>query len=53
LIELACLHQPLLSPLRSLGLLAFDRLWPLQQAMARRGMGWRGEPPRAALERVP
>lgn len=53
LIELACLHQPLLSPLRSLGLLAFDRFWPLQQALARRGMGWRGEPPRAALERVP
>jgi 2-octaprenyl-6-methoxyphenol hydroxylase len=53
LIELACLHQPLLSPLRSLGLLAFDRLWPLQRALARRGMGWRGDPPRAALERVP
>lgn len=52
LIELACLRQPLLGPLRSLGLLAFDRLGPLQQALARRGMGWRGEPPRAALERV-
>ena len=38
---------------RSLALLAYDRVPPLQQALARRGMGFRGEPPRAVLERVP
>ena len=53
LIQLACLQQPLLAPLRSLGLLAFDRVWPLQQALARRGMGFRGAPPDAVLERLP
>lgn len=51
LIQLACLQQPLLAPLRSLGLLALDRVWPLQQALATRGMGFRGVPPRAVLER--
>ena len=53
LIRLACLPQPLLAPLRSLGLLAFDRAGPLQRALANRGMGWRGQPPRAVLERWP
>lgn len=53
LVQLACLPQPLLAPLRSLALLACDRLPPLQRALARRGMGFRGEPPRAVLERLP
>jgi 2-octaprenyl-6-methoxyphenol hydroxylase len=53
LVQLACLPQPLLAPLRSLALLACDRLPPLQRALARRGMGFRGEPPRAVMERVP
>lgn len=50
LIRLVCLDQPWLAPLRTLGLLAFDRLPPLRQAMLRRGMGLRGRPPRAVLE---
>ncbi len=50
LIKLACLHQPLLAPLRSLALLACDRVPPLQRAVARRGMGFRGEPPQAVLQ---
>ena len=53
LVQLACLRQPLLAPVRSLALLAFDRLPPLQRALARRGMGFRGEPPLAVMERVP
>ncbi|MEO5830508.1 MAG: 2-octaprenyl-6-methoxyphenyl hydroxylase [Rhodanobacter sp.] len=53
LVRLACLPQPLLAPLRSLTLLACDRLPPLQRALARRGMGFRGEPPLAVLERLP
>ena len=53
LIQLACLRQPLLAPLRSLALLACDRLPPLQRALARRGMGFRGQPPLAVMERVP
>jgi 2-octaprenyl-6-methoxyphenol hydroxylase len=53
LVQLACLPQPLLTPLRSLVLLACDRLPPLQRTLARRGMGFRGEPPLAVLERVP
>ena len=53
LVQLACLRQPLLAPLRSLVLLACDRLPPLQHALARRGMGFRGEPPWAVMERVP
>lgn len=53
LIQLACLPQPLLAPLRSLAMLACDRLPPLRHMVARRGMGFRGEPPHAALERVP
>lgn len=50
LVQLACLAQPLLAPLRSFALLAYDRVPPLQQALARRGMGFRGQPPHAVLE---
>ena len=53
LVRLACLDQPMLAPLRSLALLAHDRLAPLQRNLARHGMGFRGEPPRAVLERLP
>jgi 2-octaprenyl-6-methoxyphenol hydroxylase len=53
LVRLVCLPQPLLAPLRSLALLACDRLPPLQRMLARRGMGFRGEPPLAVLERLP
>ncbi len=53
LIALTCLPQPALAPLRSLALLTFDSMPPLKRALARRGMGWRGMPPRAALERSP
>ena len=53
LVQLACLPQPLLAPLRSLALLACDRLPPLQRALARGGMGFRGEPPLAVLEHLP
>jgi 2-octaprenyl-6-methoxyphenol hydroxylase len=53
LVRLACMPQPWLAPLRSLALLAYDRVPPLQQALARRGMGFRGQPPRAVLERLP
>ena len=35
--------------LRSVGLLALDRIAPLQAALARRGMGFRGRVPRLAL----
>jgi 2-octaprenyl-6-methoxyphenol hydroxylase len=53
LVQLACLHQPLLAPLRSLALLACDRVPLLQRALARNGMGFRGESPKAVLERLP
>lgn len=53
LVQLACLPQPLLAPLRSLALLAYDRLAPLQSGLTRRGMGFRGKPPRAVLDPVP
>jgi len=53
LVRFACMPQPWLAPLRSLALLAYDRVPPLQQALAKRGMGFRGEPPRAVLERLP
>jgi len=53
LVQLACLAQPLFGPLRSMAMLAFDRVPPLQRLMARRGMGFRSEPPRAVLERLP
>ncbi|SEJ44660.1 2-octaprenyl-6-methoxyphenyl hydroxylase [Frateuria terrea] len=53
LVQLACLSQPWLAPLRSLALLACDRVPPLKDALLRRGMGFRGEPPQAVLERTP
>ncbi len=53
LVRLACLPQPLLAPFRSLALLTCDRVPPLQRALAWRGMGFRGEPPLAVLERLP
>jgi 2-octaprenyl-6-methoxyphenol hydroxylase len=53
LVQLACLAQPWLAPLRSLALLACDRVPPLKEALLRRGMGFRGTPPRAVLERMP
>ncbi|EIL89522.1 FAD-dependent monooxygenase, partial [Rhodanobacter sp. 115] len=53
LVRLACLEQPLLAPLRSLALLAYDRVSPLQHLLAQHGMGFRGEPPHAVLERLP
>ncbi|GGA49993.1 2-octaprenyl-6-methoxyphenyl hydroxylase [Dyella nitratireducens] len=53
LVRFACMPEPWLAPFRSLALLAYDRVPPLQQLLARRGMGFRGQPPRAVLERVP
>lgn len=53
LASLACLAQPALAPLRSLAMLALDRVPPLRQAVARRGMGFRGTPPVAALDAGP
>ena len=53
LVQLACLPQPWLGPLRSLALLAVDRVPSLKDAVLRRGMGFRGEPPQAVLERTP
>jgi 2-octaprenyl-6-methoxyphenol hydroxylase len=53
LVQLACLAQPWLGPLRSLALLACDGVPPLKDALLRRGMGFRGQAPRAVLERAP
>jgi 2-octaprenyl-6-methoxyphenol hydroxylase len=53
LVQLACLPQPVLAPLRSLALLACDRVPPLKDVLLRHGMGFRGTPPRAVLERTP
>ena len=53
LVRLACLPQPLLGPLRSLAMLACDRIPPVRSLLARKGMGFRGEPPQAVLERLP
>ena len=39
--------------LRSLGLIALDRIAPLQDAVVRRGMGFRGRVPRLALGHKP
>ncbi|MEO8802556.1 MAG: 2-octaprenyl-6-methoxyphenyl hydroxylase [Rudaea sp.] len=39
-----------LKVLRSVGLLALDRIAPLQSALVRRGMGFRGKAPRLALD---
>ncbi|HEX7325932.1 MAG TPA: FAD-dependent monooxygenase [Rhodanobacteraceae bacterium] len=53
LISLACLAQPALAPCRSLALLAVDAVRPLRHMVARRGMGFRGVPPRLALDAQP
>ncbi|HKT42710.1 MAG TPA: FAD-dependent monooxygenase [Rhodanobacteraceae bacterium] len=53
LIALGCLPQPALAPLRSLAMLALDGIAPLRHAVARRGMGFRGAPPGAALDAGP
>jgi 2-octaprenyl-6-methoxyphenol hydroxylase len=42
-------EAPPLKLLRALGMLALDRVAPLQQALVRRGMGFRGRAPRLAL----
>jgi 2-octaprenyl-6-methoxyphenol hydroxylase len=53
LVSLACLEQPALAPLRTLAMLAVDRIPPLRDAMIRRGMGFREAPPKAVLEPLP
>jgi 2-octaprenyl-6-methoxyphenol hydroxylase len=53
LVRLACLPQPLLGPLRTLGLLASTGLPPLRETLIRHGMGYRGQPPLAVLEPLP
>jgi 2-octaprenyl-6-methoxyphenol hydroxylase len=53
LVRLACLDQPLLGPLRSLAMLALDRVPPLRHALTRRGMGFRANAPFAVRERTP
>jgi 2-octaprenyl-6-methoxyphenol hydroxylase len=46
-------ESPPLKLLRSVGLLALDRVAPLQAAMVRRGMGFRGQVPKLALGDLP
>ncbi|MHB8447177.1 MAG: 2-octaprenyl-6-methoxyphenyl hydroxylase [Rudaea sp.] len=46
-------ESPPLKLLRSVGLLALDRIAPLQAALVRRGMGFRGHVPRLALGESP
>jgi 2-octaprenyl-6-methoxyphenol hydroxylase len=53
LVALGCLPQPALAPLRSLAMLALDGIPPLRHAVARRGMGFRGQPPAATLDAGP
>ncbi|MGH8125244.1 MAG: FAD-dependent monooxygenase [Rhodanobacteraceae bacterium] len=53
LVALGCLAQPALAPLRSLALLALEGISPLRHAVTRRGMGFRGLPPAAALDVAP
>lgn len=50
LIALGCLPQAALAPLRSLTMLALGGITPLRHAVARRGMGFRGQSPTAALD---
>lgn len=45
-------ESPPLKLLRSFGLLALDRVAPLQAAMVRHGMGFRGRVPSLALSRI-
>ena len=53
LVRLACLDQPFLGPLRSLAMLALDRVPPLRHALGRRGMGFRAHAPLAVREKTP
>ncbi|UPG89378.1 2-octaprenyl-6-methoxyphenyl hydroxylase [Luteibacter aegosomaticola] len=53
LVRLACLDQPFLGPLRSLAMLALDRIPPLRHALSRRGMGFRANAPFAVREKTP
>jgi len=53
LVRLACMEQPLLGPLRSLAMLALDRVPPLRHALSRRGMGFRPHAPLAVREKTP
>jgi len=53
LVQLACLEQPFLGPLRSLAMLALDRVPPLRHALSRRGMGFRANAPFAIREKTP
>jgi 2-octaprenyl-6-methoxyphenol hydroxylase len=53
LIRLACVEQPWLAPVRTLGLLAFDRVRPLRRRMLRGGMGFHAKAPRQVLEPRP
>jgi 2-octaprenyl-6-methoxyphenol hydroxylase len=53
LVRLACLDQPLLGPLRSLAMLALDRVPALRHSMSRRGMGFRENAPFAVREKTP
>ncbi|MGF6710356.1 2-octaprenyl-6-methoxyphenol hydroxylase [Luteibacter sp. W1I16] len=53
LVRLACMDQPLLGPLRSLAMLALDRVPPLRHALSRRGMGFRAHAPFAVREKTP
>jgi len=53
LVRLACLDQPFLGPLRSLAMLALDRVPPLRHALSRRGMGFRPHAPLAVREKTP
>jgi 2-octaprenyl-6-methoxyphenol hydroxylase len=53
LVRLACLDQPFLGPLRSLAMLALDRVPPLRHALSRRGMGFRAHAPLAVREKTP
>ncbi|MDE2257786.1 MAG: 2-octaprenyl-6-methoxyphenyl hydroxylase, partial [Xanthomonadaceae bacterium] len=45
-------ESPPLKLLRSVGLLALDRIAPLQAALVRRGMGFRGRVSRLALSKL-
>ena len=53
LVRLACNPAAPLKPLRTLGLLLMDGFKPLKDAVARRGMGFRGTPTVYALGRRP
>jgi len=49
LVRWTASDAPALKLMRSLGLLAIDRIMPLQSALVRRGMGFRGAVPTLAL----